>query len=145
MGGLLTATATIPTFQFQLNAIVQANPVVFSTTSPVTLLQTTAVTPSAATANVPWNIVGHIGLRTLSLGAASTIAGWGWWMASTFAATAYTVATPLVATAPATGAYTPPATYDTAQTYNLWPTLILGTATTGNTVTTQYCKLYGEN
>lgn len=145
MGGLLTATATIPTWQIQLNAVVTANPAAFSTTSPVTIAQTAAFTPSAATANVPWLMEVHIGLRTMALGAASTVVGWGEIRATTIASAAYAVATPENLTLPTAGAYTPASTYDVTQTYNLWPTLILGAGTAGNTVTTQFMKLYGEN
>jgi hypothetical protein len=145
MGGLLTATATIPTFQFVLGANTQTTAAPAFAAPTLTLASSTVVTPSAATANVPWLLTMHIGLRAVALGAASTIVAWGQWTVSTFASTAYAVATPNYVTAPVTGAYTPVATWDTSQAYVLWPALVLGAATAGNTVTTQYAKLYGEN
>lgn len=137
MGGLMTTTATIPTWNWGLYAAVATtSPPAFATT--LALATTGASTPVSATANVPWWLIIDIGLRTLGLGAASTLVAWGMIQSTT-------VNTAGELTFPATGAYTPPSTYDASQSYVLWPGLTLGAATAGNTVTTQYAKLYLEN
>jgi hypothetical protein len=46
---------------------------------------------------------------------------------------------------PATGVAPTFSTWEMDLSYFLWPYLTLGAATAGNTVTTHYCKLYGEN
>jgi hypothetical protein len=137
MGGLLTATATIPTFQFFLYASVLASPAAFAST--LTVISSTTITPSAQT-NAWWDLEVDIGLRTLgAAGANSTIAAWGKWECP------LAFAAPYVLKLPNDGAYSPLTTWDSAQTYTLWPALSLGAATAGNTVTTEFCKLYGEN
>lgn len=141
MGGLLTSTATIPTWQFFLYAAQLANPPAFATT--LTLGSTATFTPSTASTNVTWEAVINIGLRTLALGAGSTVIAVGRYLSPGVSVATY--AAPDMAMMPPSGAYTPFATYDTSQSYTLWPALSLGAATAGNTVTTQYAKLYGEN
>lgn len=137
MGGLLTATATVPTFQFFLYAAVLASPAVFATT--LTVAQTTTITPSAQT-NAWWSLEVDIGLRTLgAAGQNSTVAAWGQWECP------LAFASPFMMKIPNDGAYSPLTTWDNAQTYTLWPALSLGAATASNTVTTEFCKLYGEN
>ncbi len=144
MGGLLTTTATIPSWQFMLYAaIATTSAPAFS--SSLTLGSTAALAAPTAQTNMPWFADIDIGLRTLALGAASTVVAMGEYRSVAFASTAYAVATPNEMTMPTSGAYTPFATWDTTQAYVLWPALLLGAGTAGNTVTTQYCKLYGEN
>lgn len=134
MGGLMTATATVPTFTFALYWTT-ATPPAFATTN--TLLTFTAVTPSVVT-NAWWFMDVDIALRALSLGAASTVSAHG--MISSPAA----FPSPFAITGPATGAYTPVATWETDIQAFLWPGLTLGAATAGNTVTVEFMKLYGE-
>jgi hypothetical protein len=137
MGGLLTATATIPTFTIGL-ALTSAQPPVFSATAP--LVVSAAFTPAAST-NQPFYMEVDIGLRTLGIGAASAVVAIGAFNCSTLTAAANTGAAPL----PAVGALSPFATWETDLQYFLWPYLTLGTATTGNTLTVEFAKLYGEN
>jgi hypothetical protein len=132
MGGLLTATATVPTFQF---ALYLGTTNAFATTT--TLALSTAVTPTAAT-NVVWTMDVDIVLRTLALGAGTTIGCIG-------IVTCSTLPSPFFVSMPATGAYSPLATYSADANAYLWPALILGAATASNTVTVEYMKLYGEN
>jgi hypothetical protein len=142
IGGLATATATVPTWQFALYAAVLASPPVFATT--LTLGTTATFTPTAET-NYWWNGTLHIGIRALAAGQASTIVAAGNFESDMFATSSFGITTQSFVTMPGPGAYSPLATYDTSQIYSLWPSLVLGAATAGNTVTVQYCKLYGEN
>jgi len=79
----------------------------------------------------------EIGLRTLVIGAASTIVCHGAIDSNGFATN--------LQLAPAGSGNASFTTYDKQLAYYLWPYLTLGAATAGNTVTTQYGKLYGEN
>lgn len=143
MAGLMTSTATVPTWQFFIyTAVATTSPPSFTTTN--TLGSTATFTPSAETNDV-WTATIHIGLRTLALGAASTVVCMGDYQCDAFSTTAFAVQTQSFVSMPGPGAYTPLATWDTTQAYILWPALSLGAGTAGNTVTTQYVKLYGEN
>lgn len=143
MGGLCTVTATIPTWQFFLYAAFLASNQTFQST--LTLGSTATFTPGQAATNAVWECVINIGIRTLGLGSASTIVAIGRFMSDAFLPAAYSVTAQTFVSIPAIGAYTPFATYDTSQEYSLWPALSLGAGTAGNTVTTQYLKLFGEN
>lgn len=138
IGGLMTATATVPTWQFACYASVATTSAPAFATSGITLFTSNTNTPAVTTANQPWDMDVHIGLRTLAPGAASTVACWG-------KITGLAWASPFQMTVPSTGAYTPPSTWDNTQAYVLWPALILGAGTAGNTVTVEYCKMYGES
>jgi hypothetical protein len=130
LGGTIIATATVPTFQFGL-AMTTATPPTFATT--FNLGATTATAPST-TAGSQFFIEADIGIRTLSIGTASTVV------------TALEVRSPAFTYPYAGGAVvTTYANYETDLQYFLWPYLTLGAATAGNTVTVNYCKLYGEN
>lgn len=135
MGGLLTATATVPTFTFTLYWTT-ATPPAFATTN--TLVASGAVTPSVVS-NAWWFLECDIALRALGSGAASTISAHG----EIRSPAAFP--SPFSITIPAAGAYSPVATYETDIQAFLWPALTLGAATAGNTVTVQFMKLYGEN
>ena len=144
IGGLATVTATIPTWQFFIYiAVATTSAPAFATTT--TLCSTPTFTPGQAATNFPWDGYINIGLRTLTLGAASTITAQGYVESYAFTTAAYSATAGPKVFIPATGAYSPLATYDTTQTYLVWPALSLGAATAGNTVTVEYCKLYGEN
>lgn len=135
MGGLMTATATIPTWQFFLY-LTTTN--AFGST--LTLQSTGTFTPVAGT-NAPWIMDIDIGLRTLGLGGASTVVTMG--MA---AGSLLPVAVFGEESMPATGGTPGLLTALASDTqYYLWPALSLGSATAGNTVTTQFMKVYGEN
>lgn len=141
MGGLCSVTAVA--WQFFLYGAVLASPAAFVTTT--FLGSSASFTPGATVTNNWWDAVIHIGLRTLALGAGSTISATGKFRSAAFASAAYAAGTPLEVPFPATGAYSPFSTYDTAQAYTLWPAVAIASGTASNTVTTQYVKLYGEN
>jgi hypothetical protein len=135
--GLLTATATVPTFAFGC-AVTQASPAAFATTSLLHTV-TSTITPTAGS-NYQYWAQWDITLRTLGApGANSTLVTSGWIeCVSGFAA-------PYKLTFPPTGTGNTFATYDPQQVGYLWPYITLGAATAGNTVTPQWGKLYGEN
>jgi hypothetical protein len=144
-GGLFIATATVPTFQFSLWSTT-AQPAAFSASTGLVVGQTGIMTAPAATTGCPFEMEWNIGLRTLGLGAASTVVCWGhvrllYAGAGTVESTNYTLSVP------APGAtYAPSDTsWPTDQQVYLWPTVSLGAATAGNTVTMEWMKLYGEN
>lgn len=135
LGGLLTATATIPTFTFGV-AYTSAIPGAFAGT-PV-LVTSAAITPNAGT-NFPWWLDLDIGLRTLTPGAASTVITQG---------TIYSplgFPSPTEFALPTTGTVTGVTNWEADLQYFLWPYVTLSAATAGNTVTVQWAKLYGEN
>jgi len=134
IGGLMTATATIPTWQFFLY-LTTTN--AFGTT--LTLGSTGTFTPTAQT-SAPWTSSIRIGLRTLALGGASTVLAQG-----SFTSIGFPTATFGIVPLPASGAITPLATWASDQQYFLWPALSLSAATAGNTVTTEYLTLAGED
>ena len=131
MGGFITATATVPTFSFGIAITTSST---FSAASPLATA-TNAVAPSAGSGS--WRFEATVGLRTLVIGAGSTLVAHG------------SIDTNLLTTnlqlAPAGSGNASFATYDKTLSYYLWPYLTLGAATAGNTVTAQFGKLYGEN
>jgi hypothetical protein len=137
-GGLMSTASTIPTWNWGLYASVATTTAPAFSSAGILLGSSGASAPPSVVSNVPWWAYFDIGIRALALGAASTIVTWG-----TVQSTAVNTAGEV--TVPGSGAYTPPATWDTTQSYILWPALTLGAATAGNTVTVQYAKLYGEN
>lgn len=141
MGGLCSVTAVV--WQFFLYTAQLASPPVFATT--LSLGSSASFTPGATVTNNWWDAVIQIGLRTLALGAGSTVSATGKFRSAAFASAAYAAGTPFEVPFPATGAYTPFATYDTSQSYTLWPAVAITGAIAANTTTTQYVKLYGEN
>lgn len=138
MGGLLIATATVPTFKISLFAAIQTTSApAFATT--ITVVDTGTFTPTVTT-GASFDLDIEIGLRTPALGQASTLVGWGKFVCSAANAAGMV---PFPANA---ATYSPTATtIDITQGYILWPGITLGAATTGNTLTTEYVKLYGEN
>jgi len=136
MGGFLTATATVPTWSFGL-AITTAN--TFSAASPLATA-TNTVTPAAGSGS--FTLEAEIGLRTLVIGAASTIVCHGEARSNLFTASGTAQSIQLAPGGSGNASFT---TYDKQLAYYLWPYLTLGAATAGNTVTAQYGKLYGEN
>lgn len=134
VGGQLTSTATVPTFSFGC-AFTQSS--TFAA-SPLLVGGSTALAGSVVTA-APWRMVVDIGLRTLSVTAASTLYSTGDVWSPGFYNTPFGVSIPAT-----NGTYTTTAWPADLQNY-LWPILTLGAATAGNTVTVEYVKLYGEN
>lgn len=135
--GGLTATATIPTFAFGL-AWTQANPAAFSASTLLHAISANNTPPGAITLaqiDFEWNI----GLRTLGLGAASTLVCTG----TVDCKSGF--ASPFGLTMPATNtSKTSATTIDVMQPIYLWPYITLGAATAGNTVTLDWGKLLGE-
>lgn len=142
MGGLCSVTAVAWQFFLYTVPLTTAAPA-FATTN--TLGTTNSFTPGQTATNFVWECVINIGIRTLALGQNSTIAAVGRFMSDAFLPASYSVTAQTFVAMPATGAYTPFATYDTSQAWQLWPGLGIASGTAGNTVTTQYCKLFGEN
>jgi len=134
--GLITCTATIPTFTFGVSAT-SAQPAAFASTNA--LGTTAAITPTGTTANTPFWMDVDIGLRTLTQVASSVLVCDG----EVRCPGAF--ASPFSATIPAAGSSATSAFWETDLQYFLWPYMALGTATTGNSVTVQSVKLYGEN
>ncbi|HEY2638453.1 MAG TPA: hypothetical protein VGI66_01030 [Streptosporangiaceae bacterium] len=137
MRGILIATATVPTFQFSLYRTT-AQPAAFATT---TLVGQTAVLAAPTATTGSWcRLEFEIGLRTLALGAASTVTCLGRVDCSALASPFYADIPPGAAT------YTVSDTsWPADQQVYLWPTLSLGAATAGNTFTCHQMKLYGES
>ena len=142
MGGLASVTAVVWQF-FLYGAVATTTAPAFATTA--FLGSSASFTPGATVTNNWWDATIHIGLRTLALGALSTVSATGKFRCPSFASAAYAAGTPFEIPFPATGAYTPFGTYDTTQSYVVWPAVAITGAVAANTVTTQYVKLYGES
>ena len=132
--GQMTATATVPTWLFGV-AFTSVTPPAFVATA--TLGVTGTFTPTAGT-GAYFACELDIGLRTLALGAASTIVTVGKVEGALFPS-------PFWQSLPATNTAPTIATWESDLQYFLWPYLTLGAATAGNTVSLHMCKLYGEN
>jgi len=133
LGGFVTATATVPTFSFGLAFTAFATPPAFSAAAPLATISNT-VTPTAGTGT--WKMECEIGLRSIGLGNASTVVTHGAIDSNQWSTN--------LQLAPA-GSGNTVTNWQSDQEYYLWPYLTLGAATAGNTITTQYVKLYGEN
>ena len=151
-GGLLIATATVPTFQFSLWRTM-AQPAAWAASGSAVLVGQTAILAApAATTGCWFDMEWNIGLRTPGVvasagsSASSTVTCIGK-VSITEVAILSTAGDDLVGTIPAAGAtYTPTdTTWPQDQQVYLWPTLSLGAATAGNTTTMEWLKLYGEN
>ena len=134
MRGQMTATATVPTFTVGM---------AFTTSStfagtPV-LATTAAFTPVAGT-GAYFRMELDIGLRSLGLGAGSTVVAIGH-----ISGALLPTATFGEQSLPATNTAPTVATWDEVQNYYLWPYLTLSAATAGNTMSVHMAKLYGEN
>lgn len=130
LGGFITATAVVPTFSW---GIAYTTTSTFSASTPLATVSNT-VTPTAGSGS--WKMEIDIGLRTLVIGAASTIVTHGEISSNLF--------TGNVQLAPG-GSGNTVANIDKQLPYYLWPYILLGAATAGNTVTLQYGKMMGEN
>jgi hypothetical protein len=136
LGGYLsTSAATPPTWSFGL-AYTQPSPPTFSGSAGL-CTATTAVSPTASSSG-SWIMRARIGLRALGVGAASTVWCDGDVDSNLFAAA------PLLLNPGGSGG-TSMSTWQSDLEYYLWPYLVLSAGTAGNTVTTQWAKLYGEN
>jgi len=135
IGGYITGTVTTPTWSFGL-AYTTVSPPAFSAATPLCTPSTAVAVGSSASGS--WDATFRIGLRALAPGAASTI-----WCSGIVASNLFAAA-PLTMNPGGSGGTTMTAWQDDLE-YYLWPYLTLSAATAGNTVTTQYMKLYGEN
>jgi hypothetical protein len=137
-GGLLIATATVPTFSIRA---VAATSDAFAATSAFV---TSGTFTPVATTGVWFEMNLHIAVRTLPIQTISgvtlaTVSAHGWF-------DVLYLSSPVRYSLPAPAAtYTPAGTIDTSVQQYLYPTLALGAATAGNTLTIEYLKLYGEN
>ena len=142
--GLLTATATVPTWGFSLYTTSAVPPVWAATNLLATV--TSNFTPIAGTA--PIYMRWDIGIRTEgAYGANSTVVCMGYALCPLFPQGAQ-----VAAGVSAGQVYSPPAgtlgnttTWETDLQYFLWPTLFCSAATALNSITTEIVKLYGEN
>jgi hypothetical protein len=133
MSGTLIVTAAVPTFSFGLE-ITSAVPGAFVAPSGGNILCATTATAPTATAGSTFFIDADIGLRTLSVGAASTVEASMEVRSPSFT---YPYA--------GGGVVTTNTAWESDLQYFLWPYLTLGAATAGNTVQVNSIKLYGEN
>jgi hypothetical protein len=137
-GGLLIATATVPTFTVSLGSATSDG---FSSSNA--LVTSGTFTPVAST-GVWFEMNVHLAVRTLPIQTISgvtnaTVSAHGWF-------DVLYLSSPVRYSLPAPAAsYSPAGTIDTSIQQYLYPTLTLGTATSGNTLTLEYLKLYGEN
>jgi hypothetical protein len=137
LGGILTATATIPTFLWGL-AITPATttPAAFSVTT--SLAATTAVAPTTAqTTGCGFVMDVDLTVRTITQVASTVIVAGGQVQSPQSSASGWGF--------PAVGVASTFSTWEMDLSYFLWPYLTLSAATAGNTVAVQYAKLYGEN
>jgi hypothetical protein len=138
MGGVIVTTAVIPTFlwSFYLTAATVTPAAFLTTIGPVAA--TSAITPATAqTTGCGFDLELHLTARTLTQVASSVIVSGGTVQAASTLSGGWTF--------PAIGAAPTFSTWEMDLSYFLWPALTLGAATAGNTVTTHYAKLYGEN
>jgi hypothetical protein len=149
-GGLLIATATVPTFQFSLWRTV-AQPATYANSGAAVLVGQTAISAAlTATTGCWFDMEWNIGLRTLGVvsggsSATSTVTCTGkigiWETGSLLGTTDYVLTIPAAGTS-----YTPTDTsWPADEQVYLWPTLSLGAGTAGNTTTMEWLKLYGES
>jgi hypothetical protein len=138
----MTTTATIPTWKFGVG-VTQALPATFGNTI---LMETPARTPGAAQTGAWWHLDIDIMLDTLALAATSKLFIAGTISSDGLQPSAFSTSAGSEWSFPAAGtSAVTAASIDVDQPIFLWPYLTLGTATAGNTVTTQMVKLHGEN
>jgi hypothetical protein len=136
IGGYMTATAVVPTFSFGLAYSVGPATSGFSAATPLCTISNT-VTPTAGSGS--WDGVFSIGLRTLGLQNASTV-----WCSGKVTFSPSLSASQCWMNPTGSGGTTV-TTWQSDQEVYIWPYLTLGAATTGNSVTVSFQRLYGEN
>lgn len=138
-GGLFIATATVPTFTI---SFVTNTADTFAATA--TLVTSGTFTPAASTGE--WfDCRLHIAARTIPISTLTaptmaTISAHGIFTIYPAAASAVSYSLPVAAST-----YSPAGVFDTTIQQYLYPCLTLGTGTAGNTLTTEYLKVYGQN
>jgi hypothetical protein len=140
-GGLLIATSVVPTFTFSVGSSTADT---YASTAPWATFQT--FTPTITT-GCWFDARLHFAMRTLPLQAtASTTLGTVSGHGKLEAYLAGTVGASFIVSAPGPAAsYSPSQTIDTTIQQYLWPSILLGAGTAGNTITMEYIKLYGQN
>ena len=143
-GGLFIATATVPTFEIRIGNNQS------DTWTGATPWATTGVIAAPSANTGAWfDCRIHFAMRTQLLGTSTTptlaaVSAHGVFMI--YGTATATELTPQCWSLPvAASTYSTIATIDTSVQQYLWPTVSLGAATAGNTLTTEYCKLYGQN
>jgi hypothetical protein len=132
MHGLATATATVPTFKFGIAKTTT------ETAAFTSGFETATFTPAAVTGALWWL---DIDFTLRAIGQTNT----GTMVVSGELRGANLVPSTGQATIPASNGANTWTDWDLTSPYWLWPYLTLGAATAGNTVTTQWAKLYSEN
>lgn len=132
MVGQATATATVPTWLFGIS---KTTTNVFSSTGGIA---SAAFTPPVVT-GAYFRIDGDISLRAVGQTNNSTV------VVSALIDGPALVPSPFEASIPATNVTNTWTDWQVDQQYYLWFYLTLGAATAGNTVTTQYLKVWGDN
>ena len=141
-GGLMITSGSAPTWEFCLiMTTAQPGAYVASVAAGSLVGSTAATAPTSSITGATFSMEWNIGLRTLAVGAASTVTCFGQiWCPGA-------IASPGVMTIPASASsYSPQFTaWPTDQQVYLWPQLIITGGTAGNTITMEWMKLYGEN
>ncbi len=143
--GLYICTATIPTWQIIIGSNTSDT---WQSTSP--WVSMTAFTPASANTGAWFRIDLDFACRTLPLNTSTstptlaTVSGHG--LFTVYGTATASETTPLTYSMPtASSTYSPSQTIDTTLQQYLFPSLVLGAATAGNTLTAESIKLYGEN
>lgn len=144
--GLMTATATVPTWGFSLS-YTSAVPAVWAGTPLLATASGAIPAPTAGTA--PFYMQWDITYRTPNpqgSPATGVVVAMGW-MESYLFPTAYSagICACCKAWSPPAGTLGNATAWDPNVSYFLWPTLFCGATTANNYVTTEIIKLYGEN
>jgi len=144
--GLVTVTATVPTWGFSLS-YTSAVPAVWAGT-PLLATASSTFTPVAGTA--PFFMEFDISYRTPNPAgspATGVVVAFGQWTCPLFPQGAQVAAGVSAGTiwSPPAGTLGNATAWDPNVQYFLWPTLFCGAATANNFVTTEIVKLYGEN
>jgi hypothetical protein len=147
-GGLFIATATLPTIQFALWRTV-AQPATYANSGSAVLVgQTALFVASAVTTGCSFEMEWNLGLRTPALvngGSSATAVVTCFGNVQAFLGSSATAIDIWPCPGPS-ATYTPTDTsWPVDQQVYLWPTILVTGATAGNTVTMEWCKLYGEN
>lgn len=135
-GGQIGFTTGAPTFLWSIRLLAGT-----TWSAGGVLLGATAATAMGASAVVttPWFLEADITLRTLTIGATSTVVTMGEVRVPASGATPTTATIPSLAVAPTATAV------DNTAAYNLWLSCACGTSNSLNLINLQYLKVYGEN
>ncbi len=134
-GGQMGFTTGAPTFLWSIRLMTgtawSAGGVLLGATAAV-------ATGASAVVTTPWFLDADITLRTLSIGATSTVVTMGEVRAPAALATPFSATIPSLAVAPTA------TTVDNTAAYNLFLSCACGTSNSLNLINLQYLKVYGE-